>query len=73
MLFGAWPAGQADQKGQKTMSAPKAREMETVEAEEHNKALESLARVLRCLGRHAFELEKIKIAWNQSVKGVADL
>jgi len=42
------------------MSSLKTRAMgETVEAEEHDKALESLARVLRCLGRHAFELEQL--------------
>lgn len=59
-MFEAWTVGTSDQKGQKAMSGDKtSAKDETREAEEYDKPLESLARVLRCLGRHAIELEHL--------------
>jgi len=52
--------GNSDGKGQETMSHPTTSETNgAAEAEDYDKALEALARILRCLGRHAFELEEL--------------
>ncbi len=59
-MFGSWSKGKADLKGQEVMSDPKASELnEPVVADDHDQALEPLARVLRSMGRHAFDLEEL--------------
>jgi diguanylate cyclase len=58
-MLGSWSGGKTDQKGQKTMNVPKTNETNgTAGAEDDDKALESLGRILRCLGRHSFDLEE---------------
>jgi diguanylate cyclase (GGDEF)-like protein len=48
-----------DQNGQETMNVPKSSKANgTAETEDFDKAIESLARILRCLGRHSFDLEE---------------
>jgi diguanylate cyclase (GGDEF)-like protein len=52
--------GKTDQKGQEPMKAQKTSEPNgTNETEDYDKALESLGRILRCLGRHSFDLEEL--------------
>ena len=58
-MLGSWSGGKTDQKGQKTMNVPKTcATKDAVGAEDQEKGLESLARILRTLGRHAFDLEE---------------
>ena len=58
-MLGSWSGGKSDQKGQKTMNVPKTNETNgTAGAEDDDKALEALGRILRCLGRHSFDLEE---------------
>ena len=48
-----------DQKCQETMNVPESNKAKgTAETEEYDNAIESLARILRCLGRHSFDLEE---------------
>ena len=59
-MFGSRSGGKTDQKGQEPMKAQKTSEPNgTNETEDYDKALESLGRVLRCLGRHSFDLEEL--------------
>ena len=56
MLF----RGKTDQKEQKTMSTPSpSHATKAAETEDFDKAIESVARILRSLGRHAFDLEEL--------------
>ncbi len=58
-MFGSWSGGKSDQKNEKTKSSSNSSVANGAGAtEEFDKAIESLARVLRCLGRHSFELEQ---------------
>jgi diguanylate cyclase len=58
-MLGSWSGRKTDQKGQETMNVPKTNKTNgTAKAEDDDKALESLGRVLRCLGRHSFDLEE---------------
>ncbi len=58
-MLGSWSGAKSDPKGQETMSVPQSQEANGMaEAEDHEKALESLGRILRCLGRHSFDLEE---------------
>lgn len=58
-MLGSWSGRKTDQKGQETMNVPKTNATNgTAEAEDDDKALESLGRILRCLGRHSFDLEE---------------
>lgn len=59
-MLGSWSIGKKDQSdygSQKVQDANGPRPAE--ESGESDKAVESLARVLRCLGRHAFELDQL--------------
>ncbi|MEO8325373.1 MAG: GGDEF domain-containing protein, partial [Nitrospirota bacterium] len=59
-MLGSWSIGKKDQShngSQKEQDANGSRPAE--ESGESDKAVESLARVLRCLGRHAFELDQL--------------
>ena len=58
-MLGSWSGRKTDQKGQETMNVPKTNKTNgTAKAEDDDKALESLGRILRCLGRHSFDLEE---------------
>ena len=58
-MLGSWSGRKTDQKGQETMNVPKTNKTNgTAKTEDDDKALESLGRVLRCLGRHSFDLEE---------------
>jgi len=58
-MFGSWPGEKMDQKGQETINVPKSSKANgTAETEDYDKAIESLARILRCLGRHSVDLEE---------------
>jgi diguanylate cyclase (GGDEF)-like protein len=58
-MLGSWSGRKTDQKGQEMMNVPKTNKTNgTAKAEDDDKALESLGRVLRCLGRHSFDLEE---------------
>jgi len=58
-MLRSWSGTKSDQKGPEKMSVPQSQEAnEMAEAEDHEKALESLGRILRCLGRHSFDLEE---------------
>jgi diguanylate cyclase (GGDEF)-like protein len=58
-MLGSWSGRKTDQKGQETMNVPKTNKTNgTAKAEDDEKALESLGRILRCLGRHSFDLEE---------------
>ena len=58
-MLGSRSVGKTDQKGQKAMKVQKTSEPNgTTETEDYDKALESLGRILRCLGRHSFDLEE---------------
>jgi len=58
-MFGSWSGEKTHKKGQETMNVPKTSEPNgTTEKEDYDKALESLGRILRCLGRHSFDLEE---------------
>ena len=58
-MFGSWSGAKSDPKGQEPMSVTQSQEAnEMTEAEDQEKALESLGRILRCLGRHSFDLEE---------------
>jgi diguanylate cyclase len=58
-MLGSWSGRKTDQKGQEKMNVPKTNKTNgTAKAEDDDKALESLGRVLRCLGRHSFDLEE---------------
>ncbi len=59
-MLGSWSIGkknQSDNGSQKEQDSNGSRPAE--ESGESDKAVESLARVLRCLGRHAFELDQL--------------
>ncbi|MEE9231824.1 MAG: hypothetical protein V3U07_00070, partial [Nitrospirales bacterium] len=59
-MSGPLPQGKTDKKRDACVSPPDTSVMkEGVGVEDQEKALESLARVLRSLGRHAFELEQL--------------
>jgi diguanylate cyclase (GGDEF)-like protein len=63
-MLGSWSIGKKDHNHQnhdeESRKTPDANESHAAEASiEYDKALESLARILRSLGRHAFELEQI--------------
>ena len=59
-MLGSWSVGKTDQKGQEAMKVQKTSEPNgTTETEDYDKALESLGRILRCLGRHSFDLEEL--------------
>ncbi len=59
-MFGSWSKGKTDVKDQKVKSVSQANASdETVVAGDHDQALEPLARVLRSMGRHAFDLEEL--------------
>ena len=58
-MLGSWSGRKTDQKGQEMMNVPKTNKTNgTAKAEDDEKALESLGRILRCLGRHSFDLEE---------------
>ena len=58
-MFGSWSGGKTAQKDQATVSPSKAPASNgTTQSKDFDQAIESLARVLRCLGRHSFELEQ---------------
>jgi diguanylate cyclase (GGDEF)-like protein len=58
-MLGSRSGEKTDQKGQEMMNVPKTNVTNgTAEAEVADKALESLGRILRCLGRHSFDLEE---------------
>ncbi len=58
-MFGSWSGGKAAQKDQTTVSPSKTPASNgTTQSKDFDQAIESLARVLRCLGRHSFELEQ---------------
>ncbi len=58
-MFGSWSGGKTAQKGQATVSSSKTDASNgTAQSGDFDQAIESLARVLRCLGRHSFELEQ---------------
>ena len=57
-MLGSRSGEKTDQKCQETMNAPKTNAARTAQAEDDDKALESLGRILRCLGRHSFDLEE---------------
>jgi len=59
-MLGSRSVGKTDQKGQEAMKVQKTSEPNgTTETEDYDKALESLGRILRCLGRHSFDLEEV--------------
>ncbi|MFA9562695.1 MAG: hypothetical protein ACERKU_10195, partial [Nitrospirota bacterium] len=59
-MLGSWSGRKTDQKGQEMMNVPKTNKTNgTAKAEDDEKALESLGRILRCLGRHSFDLEEV--------------
>ncbi len=59
-MFGSWTKGKTDVKDQKVKSTPQASESsEAAVVIDHDQALEPLARVLRSMGRHAFDLEEL--------------
>lgn len=63
-MLGSWSIGKKDQKQEnhddEARKTPDANGLPDAEASvEYDKALESLARILRSLGRHAFELEQL--------------
>ena len=59
-MFGSWTKGKTDVKDQKAKSVPQASaEKEAAVVVDHDQALEPLARVLRSMGRHAFDLEEL--------------
>lgn len=58
-MFGSWSKGKADLKGQDVMSTPKVSESNEAVVADDDQALEPLARVLRSMGRHAFDLEEL--------------
>ncbi len=59
-MLGSRSGGKTDQKRQEAMKAQKTSEpSRTTETEDYDKALESLGRILRCLGRHSFDLEEV--------------
>ncbi len=59
-MFGSWTKGKAEVKGQKVSNAPQSNESKEVAVTvDHDQALEPLARVLRSMGRHAFDLEEL--------------
>ncbi|MDH5427950.1 MAG: GGDEF domain-containing protein [Nitrospirota bacterium] len=58
-MIGSWSRAKSDQKGPDTKDVTPSQEANGVtEAEDYEKALESLGRILRCLGRHSFDLEE---------------
>ena len=58
-MFGAWSGGKTAQKGKETNSVPPSSETNGAAEADFDKALESLARILRSLGRHSFDLEEL--------------
>lgn len=62
-MFGSRSGGKTDQKNQEAIQISKTSEANgatgTTETEDYDKALESLGRILRCLGRHSFDLEEL--------------
>ena len=59
-MFGSWTKGKTNVTDQKIKSAPQASESsEAAAVVDHDQALEPLARVLRSMGRHAFDLEEL--------------
>ncbi len=58
-MIGSWARSKSDQKGLDTKGVPGSQEVKNGgESEDYEKALESLGRILRCLGRHSFDLEE---------------
>jgi len=58
-MFGSWSGEKTHKKGQEAMNVPKTSEPNGITGkEDYDKALESLGRILRCLGRHSFDLEE---------------
>ena len=58
-MLGSWSGGKTHKKGQEAMNVPKTSEPNgTTEKEDYDRALESLGRILRCLGRHSFDSEE---------------
>lgn len=58
-MLGSWSGAKSGPKEQEILSVPPSQESHGMaEAEDHEKSLESLGRILRCLGRHSFELEE---------------
>ena len=58
-MFGSWSGEKTHKKGQEAKNVLKTSEPNgTGEKEDYDKALESLGRILRCLGRHSFDLEE---------------
>ena len=59
-MLGSRSEEKTDQKIQEAMKVPKTSESNgTTETEDYDKPLESLGRILRCLGRHSFDLEEL--------------
>jgi hypothetical protein len=58
-MFGSWSGEKTHKKGQEAKNVLKTGEPNGAgEKEDYDKALESLGRILRCLGRHSFDLEE---------------
>ena len=59
-MFGSRSGRNPDQKSLEAMKVTKTSEAYgTTETENYDRALESLGRILRCLGRHSFDLEEL--------------